>query len=216
MSGDDGEKLTKKILIWVTIMVRSYYREKLFCRMAGSLITQVQLKGETYDEWACSLRTALSARKKFGFVDGTIKQPDDKSPDLEDWWTNNSLIVSWIMNTIEPLLRSTISHIKVAEDLWKDITECFSVANGPRIHQLIVELANCKQLGLSIVAYYGKLKKLWEELGDYEQLSACKCGLCECNLGSAFAKRREDEKNHQFLMGLDETLYGTVRSNLLA
>jgi len=39
----------------------------------GLLITQVQLKGENYDEWARSIRTALRARKKFGFVDGTIK-----------------------------------------------------------------------------------------------------------------------------------------------
>lgn len=87
----------------------------------GSLITHVQLKGENYDEWARSLRTALRARKKFGFIDGTIGKPDDGSSDLEDWWTNNSLLVSWIMNTIEPSLRSTMSHTEVAMDLWNDI-----------------------------------------------------------------------------------------------
>jgi hypothetical protein len=70
----------------------------------GSLITQVQLKGDNYDEWSRSLRTALRARKKFGFVDGTINMPDEGSSDLEDWWTNNSLLVSWIMNIIEPSL----------------------------------------------------------------------------------------------------------------
>ncbi|GJZ68130.1 retrovirus-related pol polyprotein from transposon TNT 1-94 [Tanacetum coccineum] len=118
MSGDNGEKLTQKITI-----MGDNNGEKLLQRKTispyditanvnlGSLITQVQLKGENYDEWARSLRTTLRARKKFGFVDGTIKQPDDKSLDLEDWWTNNSLLVSWIMNTIEPLLRSTILHI---------------------------------------------------------------------------------------------------------
>ncbi|GJW63852.1 retrovirus-related pol polyprotein from transposon TNT 1-94 [Tanacetum coccineum] len=157
MSGDNGEKPTQKITA-----MGDNNGEKLLQRKTispyditandntGSLITQVELKGENYDEWARSLRTALRARKKFGFVDGTIKQPDDKSPDLEDWWTNNSLIVSWIMNTIEPLLRSTISHIKVAEDLWKDIKERFFMANGPRIHQLKAKLTNCKQLGLSL------------------------------------------------------------------
>jgi hypothetical protein len=29
-------------------------------------------------------------------------------------------------------------------------------------------------------------------------------------------KRREEERVHQFLMGLDDAIYGTVRSNLLA
>ena len=66
----------------------------------GFTITQVQLKGDNYEEWARSIRTALRARKKFGFIDGTIKRPDKDSEDLEDWWTINSLLVSWIRNTI--------------------------------------------------------------------------------------------------------------------
>ena len=51
----------------------------------GNIITQVQLKGENYDEWAHAVRTALQAKKKYGFVDGSIKQPDNDSLELEDW-----------------------------------------------------------------------------------------------------------------------------------
>lgn len=120
------------------------------------------------------------------------------------------------MNTIEPSLRSTISYIEVAEDLWKDIKELFSVGNGPCIQQLKTELIECKQGGLTIVAYYRKLKKLWEELANYEQMPTCKCGLCICNIESLLEKKCEEEKVHQFLMGLDETIYGTVRSDKLA
>jgi len=40
------------------------------------------LKGENYDEWARSVRMALRARKKFGFIDGSIKKPMDDSMDL--------------------------------------------------------------------------------------------------------------------------------------
>lgn len=36
------------------------------------------------------------------------------------------------------------------------------------------------------------------------------------DFGAILEKKREDEKVHPFLMGLDETIYGTVRSNLLA
>ena len=61
----------------------------------GLLITQVQLKGKSCDEWARSIRTTLKAMKKFGFIDGSIKKPIDNSMDLiEDWWTINSLLVS--------------------------------------------------------------------------------------------------------------------------
>ncbi|KAF7812226.1 retrovirus-related Pol polyprotein from transposon TNT 1-94 [Senna tora] len=52
-----------------------------------------QSQSQTYLIW-----TALRARKKFGFVRGTIQRPDEMSDDLKDWWTINSLLVSWIYN----------------------------------------------------------------------------------------------------------------------
>ena len=134
----------------------------------GFTITQVQLTGDNYEEWARSFRTALRARKKFGFIDGTIKQPGEESGDLEDWWTINSLLVSWIRNTIEPTLRSTISHVEIAQDLWTDIKDRFSITNGPRIQQLKSTLADCKKKGMTIMDYYGKLKKIWDKVGNFE------------------------------------------------
>jgi hypothetical protein len=50
----------------------------------GSIITQVQLRGENYDEWSKAMRTSLRARRKWGFVEGTIKKPDEESPEMED------------------------------------------------------------------------------------------------------------------------------------
>ena len=97
----------------------------------GLSITQVQLKGDNYEESARSFQTTLRARKKFGFIYGAIEQPNENSGDFEDWWTINSLLVSWIRNTIEPTLRSTISHMELAQDLWNDIKDPFSITNGP-------------------------------------------------------------------------------------
>ncbi|KAJ8645102.1 hypothetical protein MRB53_006850 [Persea americana] len=136
----------------------------------GNIITQVQLKGENNDEWARAMRTALQAKKKYGFVDGTIKRPDDDSPDIEDWWTVNSMLVSWIFNTIEPTLRSTISYMENVKDLWEEIKQRFSVGNGPQVQQLRSDLANCKQDGQAIVAYYGRLKSFWDELNNYDTI----------------------------------------------
>lgn len=53
----------------------------------GAVISHPLLKGINYDEWACGMKTALTSRKKFGFLDGTITKPAEGSPDLEDWWT---------------------------------------------------------------------------------------------------------------------------------
>ncbi|PNX75889.1 hypothetical protein L195_g031833, partial [Trifolium pratense] len=90
------------------------------------------------------------------------------------------------------------------------------VVNGPRIQQLKLDLARCKQDGMSVVTYYGKLKLLWDDLANYDQIPVCSCGRCKCDISSKLEKRREEERVHQFLMGLDDAIYGTVRSNLLA
>ena len=82
-----------------------------------NIITQVQLKGENYDEWARAIRTALRAKKKYGFIDGSVEQPSENSLELEDWWTVNSMLVSWILNMIDLALRSAITYMEVTKDL---------------------------------------------------------------------------------------------------
>ena len=72
---------------------------------------------------------------------------------MEDWWTVQSMLVSWILNTIETSLRSTISYMENAKELWDDIKEWFSVMNSPRIQQLKSESAECKQEGITMVNY---------------------------------------------------------------
>lgn len=82
----------------------------------GAVIVQVQLRGESnYDEWARAIKTALRARRKWGFVDETVAKPAD---DEEEWWTVQSMVVTWLMNTIEPTLRSTVSYSETAKSLW--------------------------------------------------------------------------------------------------
>ncbi|GKF58191.1 retroelement pol polyprotein-like protein, partial [Tanacetum coccineum] len=100
----------------------------------GNIITQVKLCGPNYKEWPRAMKSSLRARRKFGFINETIKQPTEVS-ELEDWWTVQSMLVSWIVNIIKPSLRTTISYVEEASALWKDIKESFSVANGPRIQQ---------------------------------------------------------------------------------
>ena len=118
------------------------------------VITQVQLKGENYEEWAKAIRNALRAKKKLGFIDGKIDKPTDEA-DLEDWFSINALLVAWILNTIESSLRSTVAYVENARDMWEELKQRFSVGNGPRIQQIKSDLANCKQGGQVVVSYYG-------------------------------------------------------------
>ena len=74
----------------------------------GNMITQVQLRGENYEEWACAMQTSLQAQRKWGFIDGIIKQQKEGSTEMDDWWIVQSMLISWILNTVEPSLCLTI------------------------------------------------------------------------------------------------------------
>ncbi|GJR51284.1 retrovirus-related pol polyprotein from transposon TNT 1-94 [Tanacetum coccineum] len=110
----------------------------------GMNICQVVLKGENFQEWERCMRNAFPAKRKLGFLDGIITKPDDKSLEIEDWWSVNSMLLVWLFNSIEPNLRSSISYFDTN--------------------------------GQSISTYYGKLKKLWDELSMYVSTKGCTCG----------------------------------------
>ncbi|KAJ8631367.1 hypothetical protein MRB53_024690 [Persea americana] len=176
----------------------------------GSVISPILLKGNNYDEWVRSLRNNLRAKNKLGFVDGTITTPDAKSPDYDQWEIVNSMLVAWIFNTLDVSIRKTVpfpDHVKV---LWDDLRDRYSLRNGPRIHELKHMIADCKQRGRSIAEYYGELRTLWEELA-----SALKSPSCTCSAAGEYNILLENEKLHQFLMGLDSEKYRDVASGLL-
>lgn len=91
----------------------------------------------------------------------------------------------------------------------------FAVSNGPRIQQLKQELADCQQHGMTIVDYYTKIKKIWDDMASYDQSVICTCGKCECEVNKPLQQKREEEHVHEFLMGLDDVTYGITRSNQL-
>lgn len=136
-------------------------------------------------------------------------QPPVGDPNFENWKSVNSMIVGWIRSSIEPKVKSTVTFVSNAHQLWEDLKERFSVGNEVRVHQIKGELASCRQDGQSVLDYYGRLCTLWDELRVY-----CPLPVCSCGAQSVYAKDREKEKVHQFLLGLDDARFGGLCTNL--
>ena len=83
----------------------------------GNLITPIQLKDDNFDEWACAIRMSLNAKRKLGFLLGTIPKPTTPEK-LADWSTVHSMLVSWLLNTISPSIRNSVSFYETAHELW--------------------------------------------------------------------------------------------------
>ncbi|XP_074297203.1 uncharacterized protein LOC141627900 [Silene latifolia] len=177
-------------------------------------ITHVMLIGSNYTEWSKGFRNGLGAKRKLGFVDGSLKRPVG-SADLEDWSTANYTVIAWIFNTIDSTIRSSISYRDTAVELWDDIRNRFSRGNGIKVYQLESEISDCKQKDEeSVMEFYGSLKKLWDDVNDYDALPTCDCSGCKCHISDTLRQRRETKQTRKFLMGLLPH-YSTARSTIL-
>ncbi|CAH9077234.1 unnamed protein product [Cuscuta epithymum] len=180
----------------------------------GDFITPTRLCGENYNEWADDIQTALEARRKFVFLDGTITSPS--SCTAMDWKMIHAMLVSWIMNTVDPEIKCTLSKYKDAKQLWDTLKTRFATVNGPQIQQLRKAIARCEQpKTMPVVKYFGKLTTLWEELNKHEPLITCSC-CSKCTAGAEHEKRRESTRLHDFLMGLNAEHHAQIRSNILS
>ncbi|XP_010424655.1 PREDICTED: uncharacterized protein LOC104709792 [Camelina sativa] len=212
MSSDES-KTAATTLVSQTVAVSPYLLSN--SDNPGTSISSITLNGDNYNEWSEEMLNALHAKRKTGFINDTIPQPPLDDPDYENWKTVNSMIVGWIRSSITSKVKSTVTFVSNAHQLWEDLKQSFSVGNEVRVHQIKAQLASCRQDGQSVLDYYAKLCTLWDELHTYCPPPVCSCGGCSCGVTAKFVKETEKEKLHQFLLGLDDARFGGLCTNFV-
>ena len=182
----------------------------------GQVLTPILLNGANYERWAKLMLNSLKSKRKIGFVDGTLTRPVNKPEEEEKWDMVIAMIIGWIYSSVESKLRPSISLVDSAKIMWGSLQRRFSMTDDTRIHQLHSEIASCKQNGDAVEVYFGKLKVMWDDLADFDKGFSCCCGNPECEAVMKYEKKEEKIRVHQFLMGLDNSRFGTTRSNLLS
>lgn len=69
---------------------------------------------------------------------------------------------------------------------------------------------------MSVSSYLDLLKRLWDILENYEQNDVCTCGGCKYGSKTREARKRENDKVHPFLLGLDKQRFGALKSALVS
>ncbi|XP_070005865.1 uncharacterized protein LOC142162995 [Nicotiana tabacum] len=127
----------------------------------GLILIPILLTGsENYGLWSRSMRLALKAKRKLGFVTGTCAKESFKDALMEEWETCNVIVHSWIMNSISKELFSGIIYASDAYAVWEDLKERFDKVNRVRIFPLHRSISRLSQGSDSVVVYFTKLKEL--------------------------------------------------------
>ncbi|KAL2225516.1 UNVERIFIED_CONTAM: hypothetical protein Sindi_2928600 [Sesamum indicum] len=165
----------------------------------GVSLVSAPFNGSNYLTWARSIRFALGARGKEGFIDGTCPKPIQEPTEMEQWRKADCMVISWILNSITRDIAEAFLYTSSARNLWLDLESRFGQSNGPLLFQVQREICSTSQGNKRIAAYDIKLKKLWDE-----QLSLDPLPVCSYGAGRKFAEKAEFTQLIQFLMRLND------------
>ncbi|KAF3772102.1 hypothetical protein EJ110_NYTH58762, partial [Nymphaea thermarum] len=131
-------------------------------------------------------------------------EPVEKSGKYASWKGDNNIVMSWIMNSVQPQITSTIAYYTSAKQMWDFLKQTYSNdKNVSKILQVEEELLNLQQGDQSLAQYFVSLKSI------YERLKALRpsCPTCHKTHG-------EQSMVAKFLQGLSPE-YAVAKAQML-
>ncbi|KAJ0818200.1 putative RNA-directed DNA polymerase [Helianthus annuus] len=173
-------------------------------------IVSVKLKGtENYAVWSASMKLALEAKNKFGFVNGKCEKSTEDDVLANQWDRCNSVVLTWLLNSVSEELFLGQVFSSLASEVWEDLKETYDKIDGSVVYDLFRKINSISQNGSTVADYYNRLTTMWKQFDAMLQLPTCSCKAAkDYNDFSMLIKLM------QFLMGLDD-VYQPVRTNLL-
>ena len=179
------------------------------------VLVTVPLNGGNFHGWQRSMRMSLLTKNKLGFVDGSIEEPEQDDPIFPFWQRCNTLVVAWMIRSIDPEIALSVQWIDNARALWIELQERFSHADQFRISNLKEEIYHYRQGNLTVTSYFTGLKALFDELDVLNAMPVCVCNAeCTCNALARVQDQRNAEYVARFLKGLGDQ-FSSVRSQIM-
>lgn len=171
------------------------------------------LNGTNYHSWSRSVTFSLRSKHKLHFINGALPRPHDEDRDSIAWDRCNTMVMSWLVNSVEPEISQSVLWIDTASEIWKELKDRFYQGDVFRISDIQEEIYTLKQGDCSISSYYTKLKKLWQELDNFRPIPVVSC-TDDCKAISKMREYRDNDQVIRFLKGLNEQ-YSTFRSQIM-
>lgn len=142
-------------------------------------ITTIRLNGTNYLRWSQSVRMYLRGRGKIGYITGDKKQPDKAGADYDTWDAENSMVMTWLVNSMTEEIGANYLSYATAKDLWEGVSQMYSdLENQSQIYELTLQLGEIRQAEDSVTKYFNCLKHIWQDLdlfNEYEWKSPEDC-----------------------------------------
>ncbi|KAM0955918.1 hypothetical protein ACFX2A_024753 [Malus domestica] len=169
-------------------------------------LSSVLLNEFNYLPWSRAISLALGGRGNLSFIQKDDIMPETTSPDYAAWVSQDQLIMSWLLNSMEPKMAEIFSYSVSSHHFWNSVRDMYGdLNNAARIFPLKKDLTELQQGNLSFVQHLGNLKARWNELDLYRPYTTDTTILL---------KRTEEDKVFQLLASIGPE-YEDLKSHLL-
>ena len=86
-------------------------------------LTVNKLNGKNYLEWAQTVKLVIDGKGKLGHLTGEVKKPVNNDPHLKSWRSENSLVIAWLINSMESSIGKPFLFIPIAKEVWDAICD---------------------------------------------------------------------------------------------
>lgn len=162
-------------------------------RLSSALLNELN-----YLPWSRAITIALGGKAKLSFIQDDNKKPETSDKTYDSWIAQDQLVMSWLLNSMEPKIAEIFSYSENSKELWKSIKDMYGdINNAARVFQLKKELAAVQQGSNSFVQHLGSLKAKWNELDNLRSHTTD---------ATILFKISEEEKIFQLLQVLDQNM----------
>ncbi|KAJ1408401.1 Gag-polypeptide of LTR copia-type, partial [Sesbania bispinosa] len=162
-------------------------------------ITGHKLNGQNYPLWVRSVKIFLQGKGKEGYITGDSKSPKKGDPNLNKWQLENSLVMSWLLNTMTNEIGENFMYYDTAKEMWDAVKETYSnVDNTSAVFEIKSILHDLRQGDFSVTEYFNTLSRHWQQLDIYEDVQ------WSCTEDKKKYKELvEKDRIYKFLLGLN-------------
>ncbi|XP_020271826.1 uncharacterized protein LOC109846996 [Asparagus officinalis] len=173
-------------------------------------ITTHKLNGKNFLQWSRSIQMVICRKGKIGYLDRSIVKPDANDPKFQSWDIQNSMVMAWLIHSMEDTIGETYLFYPIAKGIWDAVNLAYSdFMDTSQIYELRNRARNLRQGELDVTQYFNALIKLWQEMDLFQSYN-----WKDPEDAVLYKQMLARERIYDFLTGLNQDL-DEVRGRLL-
>ena len=133
-----------------------------------------KLTRDNFVLWKAQFLPAIRGAQLMGILDGSDPAPpktveDDKkqrvhNPEYDSWNAKDQQLLGYLLNSITKEVLVQVATATSSAEAWESLETMFSAQSRARVTNLRMQLSNLKKGGMTMEAYFNKIRKIKDEL----------------------------------------------------